>query len=478
MEAQSTDEKPVILINPHPDAPKEDSGYIPTTEDYTKFWHPYGLGLIASHMRERGCEGRIIIADQAIQTRDEIDNTILEHASEGSIIGISPTIASGNEAERLAKLGQEKGARIFYGGLNATLRDNFILKNQSMVEAIIRGDGEEAFWQIANGKDPSQVLGITYRDNDGQVRQNPLGTLPFDSEREKQLATWTDMNYEEFFPLNTLQAYTDNYVKKFGGNPDEHVFTFMSQRGCFYNVQTKGCRTCSRIDNGIRSDHPQDVWRRLREIYNRGGRRILSVESEFAGDKKYFDDLIAAMPPDMKGKLKFDFIFNRAGISDDLAEKLKNIGVQKILLGLESEDQTILRNMRKGSSHKKHLRTLETLERVGIRTILSYIVGSKGESIETLNNTKRGLQKILERFGPDIIDDVTLFHYFPLPGAEFYDELMQKPEMHEKYGSTDKYNPEIERDWVQHFCPGVSWDDLVSWKKETETMVQEYLFRR
>ena len=88
------------------------------------------------------------------------------------------------------------------------------------------------------------------------------------------------------------------------------------------------------------------------------------------------------------------------------------------------------------------------------------------------------MQKILERFGPDIIDDVTLFHYFPLPGAEFYDELMQKPEMHEKYGSTDKYNPEIERDWVQHFCPGVSWDDLVSWKKETETMVQEYLFRR
>ncbi len=465
----------VVLINPHADG--IEGGYEPTTKNYTDYWHPYGLGLMASHMRAQGSEGNITVLDKAVMTRETLRDRL--RAISPTLIGISPTISSYNdETLALAEIGQEMGAEIYLGGSYATKLAPLILRNQKRVNGIIQGDGEGSFLQLAQGEDLRTVGGLVYRDESGEIVSNPLGPIPIDFSTGRQKATWTDMNYD-FIP--DLGAYTRNFVDQYGGIPEDHVFTFMNQRGCYFNAQSGGCRTCSRQDEGMRVDPPVDAWRRLNHVHKLGGRKILQVESDFLGDRKYFEAFYQAMPPEMQGKLDFEFMFARANwINDEMAQKLKDLQVKIILLGLESGDSRVLKTMRKGSTPQVYEKALSALQKAGrtTKTILSYIVGSKGDNRESLTNTLQHFEILCQKYG-DVIADATFFEYIPLPGAEFYDDdFLSIPEMRKKYGNEDKFRPEIIQDGVKHLCPEISWEELQEFKARMEAVADQYLRSR
>ncbi|MCX5753162.1 MAG: radical SAM protein [Candidatus Krumholzibacteria bacterium] len=86
-------------------------------------------------------------------------------------------------------------------------------------------------------------------------------------------------------------------------------------------------------------------------------------------------------------KIPWHAFFRTDAISGENAELLAESGCFNALLGIESGDDTVLRNMNKRATREQNLKAVEHLNRHGISTISTMIVGFPGETTESVDST-------------------------------------------------------------------------------------------
>jgi radical SAM superfamily enzyme YgiQ (UPF0313 family) len=111
---------------------------------------------------------------------------------------------------------------------------------------------------------------------------------------------------------------------------------------------------------------------------------------------------------------------------------LKEAGCREISFGIESGSDYILKQVNKGTTAKMNYDTIVTAKRAGLLTKAFLVVGFPGETQETIDDTKR----FMDKADPD---KFTLFQFVPLPGCDVY----RNPA---KYGVTS-----MNKDWDQFF---------------------------
>ncbi len=74
-------------------------------------------------------------------------------------------------------------------------------------------------------------------------------------------------------------------------------------------------------------------------------------------------------------------------VTSETAELMHKSGCKECLLGIESGDPDILRDMNKGSSPEKILNAVNLLNKLGINTQSTVVIGFPGETDKTINNT-------------------------------------------------------------------------------------------
>ena len=92
---------------------------------------------------------------------------------------------------------------------------------------------------------------------------------------------------------------------------------------------------------------------------------------------------------------------------------MRDSGCKEIIYGIESYSQKILNNLHKGTTVKQNLDAMKLTKKMGIQTKAGIIVGSPGETRETIEETKKGLREC----APDYWN-VSVFT--PYPGCEVY----------------------------------------------------------
>ena len=102
-------------------------------------------------------------------------------------------------------------------------------------------------------------------------------------------------------------------------------------------------------------------------------------------------------------------------IDDETALMMKKSGCQAVYLGIESANNSILKNMQKKSTKEKYLSGIATLKKYGITTMAAFVIGFPGETTATIEENIT----FIESSG---LDFYTLKEFFYMENTPIHEE--------------------------------------------------------
>lgn len=139
------------------------------------------------------------------------------------------------------------------------------------------------------------------------------------------------------------------------------------------------------------------VEKEMSQLHDAGVKQIFFVDDTFNVPLPRFKKLLTMM-------IERDFGFEwysyfRCGNADDKTfELMEKSGCKGVLLGIESGDQTILRNMNKAVKVERYKYGIQKLKEHGIISYVSIIIGFPGETWETALNTLNFIEETAPTF--------------------------------------------------------------------------------
>ena len=279
-------------------------------------------------------------------------------------------------------------------GPHVTIQPEQCLKASRVIDFVVRKEFDYPVSEFASGKPLDQIAGISYLKN-GQVVHTPdrpsiedLDALPFAVDVYKR-----DLD---------IKNYNIPYLK--------HPYVaFYTSRGC-----PALCTFC--LWPQTMSGHP---WR-VRSIpnvveevrrcldYFPESKEIFFDDDTFPWAKDRTIDLCKALKP-----LKFTWSCNaRVTAGYETLKAMKEAGCRLLIVGFESGDAEILKNIKKGATVEQALEFMKHCKDLGIVVHGDFQVGLPGETPETIERTVQFAMEL----DPETIQ-VSISH--PYPGTEF-----------------------------------------------------------
>jgi anaerobic magnesium-protoporphyrin IX monomethyl ester cyclase len=301
-----------------------------------------------------------------------------------------------------------------YGGVYPTFHAEEILLQEEGIDIIVRGEGEavalDVVQTIDSGKPLRDVQGIAYRA-EGQPKltsaRPPIQNLDAFRIGWEMIKNWDD--YQCF---GMGRAAVSQFSR---GCP--HTCTFCGQQEFWQEWRyrdpvkvadeiewlhrTHGVRFISLADENPTTNKP--VWRHFLEEL---AARDISVH--------FF---ISIRTPDI--------------VRDaDILHLYKKAGIQYILLGVESVDPEVLKDIKKGSTTRQDLEACRLLREHGIFSIVAHVVGLQEESWKTFRMAMRQLAYYNGDF-------VNVTHVTPHSWTEFAQQAKDRPIIQPEVGKWD-----------------------------------------
>ncbi len=302
--------------------------------------------------------------------------------------------------------------------------------------------------EIAEGRDLSKVLGITYRDANGEHIRNPdrpmienMDELPFVSEVYNR-----DLTIENYF----IGYLEHPYVSFYTGRGCRSKCTF-----CLWPQTVGGHR--------YRVRSPENVVEEVAYIK----REMPHVKEVF-----FDDDTFTDFKPRVEeiarglGKLGVTWSCNaKANVPYETLKIMKENGLRLLLVGYESGNDQILHNIKKGLRTDIAREFTKNCRKLGITVHGTFILGLPGETRDTIRETIDFAREI----NPHTIQ-VSLAA--PYPGTRLYDQAMEN-------GWFDTNDPEalVNDDGVQIAPISYPHLDKEEIYESVETFYKQFYFR-
>ncbi len=373
----------VALINP------------PQSAKYSQ--PPMGLAIIAAVLERLGYKVAVVDAN-ALKLKPE---DIVPYVIDADIIGLTamtPTINAAISIAHQLKLANPD-LTIILGGAHATLLPNETLFSAPEIDVVVRGEGEETIIDLLRALENKQPLGdvpgISYR-KDGEVVSNPARSTTIDLDSLPFLA----------YHLLPWQRYKPH-------PPHGRAFPFaaiITSRGCPYR-----CSYCSKpiFGNKFRGQSPERVVEEVAYYQDKFGIKELAFYDDvFTLNKKRAYAIADGI---MKRGLKIHWTCEtRVNLVDkELLRHMKQAGCYAIAYGIESASQEILNILNKDITLEQVEEAVGKTQEVGLQTIGYFMIGSPGESPETISQTIQFAKKLKLDFAQFAITT-------PFPGTELY----------------------------------------------------------
>lgn len=170
---------------------------------------------------------------------------------------------------------------------------------------------------------------------------------------------------------------------------------------------------------------------------------------------------------------------------DEQAEAMYRAGFRWLLTGFESGDERILKNIKKMAKREDNTRAVEIAKRHNLKVKALMSIGHAGESVETIENTKKWLLEV----EPEEFDCTIITTY---PGSPYFDDAIKQDDIYvytsditgdKLYQSNIDYLTELDYYkgdpnggyisyvWTDHLKP----QELVTARNELEKEVREKL---
>jgi anaerobic magnesium-protoporphyrin IX monomethyl ester cyclase len=297
-------------------------------------------------------------------------------------------------------------------GSHVTYFDREIIAENPAVDAVLRGEFEYTAADLAraldnggaslpgSGHSLSGVLGLTYRDADGDPRRNPDRPL--------------------FEPLDQMPFPARHIIKgngyRAGIYSGGYPTAMISSRGCPYR-----CTFCLWPDtmygHKFRARSAENVVDEIEQaVHTYGHDEIYFDDDTFTIDRQRVMDITRLMRERGVDKEAEWIAQCRVDTVDrEMLEAMKAANCGYILFGVESGSSQMLKKMKKGITPDKVRAAFKLTREVGIKTQAFFLFGIPGETQETIRETIG--------FAKELGASSTQFAVaIPHPGTALYEE--------------------------------------------------------
>ena len=384
----------ILFVNPDLGGPYKDSSiYMP----------PIGLLYVATVARDAGHEVRVI--DVAVDGSPS-DAQI----ADADLVGIGCLSSQFNYALGLAERAKAAGKIVVMGGPHPTFQAEEILST-GLADYIVRAEGEYKFRELAaaieqNGRrlDPSNILGISWRDAEGHVRHNP--PRPF-------IENIDELPVPDRGLLN-IEAYKATKLEK-----THSATTLVTSRGCPFDCSfCVSTRMTGRRWRWRSAESVVDEVQMLRDRYGFTG--VFFVDDNLSVDIARIERLCSMM---IERKLGMRWwCMSRADTivrNERVVARMAQAGCGTIFLGLESASDDVLKTFNKKSTTDTGARAVRILHKHGIRSQGSFILGAPEEKIRDMRRTIEFAKRLNPKVGQFSL-------LTPFPGSALWDRLADR----------------------------------------------------
>lgn len=390
-----------------------------------------GLGYIASVLKNNGHHVRIYNADYLNEKnyanqieifenygnyknvlRDlqqpiwlEIRNVINDFSPD--VVGITALTGTYKSAENIAKIVKDLNSNItvLVGGVHPTLLPDETIKNECF-DYVVRGEGEQTFLELVNGKKKEDISGLTYRDNKGNIVHNPsrefiedLDELPFPA--------------RELY-LNEVEGMDYGYI--------------MTARGCPFECTYCASKKIWNRKTRFRSE--KNVIDEIKHVYTTFGvRSFYFIDDTFTLNQSRAKRICQMI---IDNGLDIDWICDTRvdTLDGDLLQLMKKAGCTRVKIGVESGSERILKKIKKRITKDQIRRAVSLIKEAGIDFTIYLMIGfpteTDSEALETIEFARELDPKYY-----------SLSILAPYPGTEVYDDVIRSgvrlPKQHWEY---------------------------------------------
>jgi len=321
---------------------------------------PLGLMYLASTLREEGHTPKIV--EGTCQTvKEQVEKLTIKHFPD--FIGITCMTSQYHEIIKMRDYFHKYNFPIIYGGPHASILPKTLFSQKPhFIDFAVVGEGEKTILNIMDDLYNCRVWPLKDQVILGEVINN-LDTLPFPAR---------DLIHKKYF---------------------RHKRTsILASRGCPFN--------CSFCQPTLRKIFGSKVRRRtvgniVEEMLHCNQLYGLSTfeffDDTFTSDKtwvyKFCDEV-------EKFYFKFEVLSRVDMVNTEMLKRMKDAGLKRISLGIESGSQKVLNMYGKGTTVQQNLDAVKTCNRLGIKVHGFFMVGALNETETTLEATKQFLQKV------------------------------------------------------------------------------------
>jgi hopanoid biosynthesis associated radical SAM protein HpnJ len=409
----------------------------PAAREIESYWYPvwicYPAGMLADSKVVDAPPHKISI-EQTVAMAKDFELLVLFTSSPGFDVDI-----------RIAEMMKDSNAKlkVAFVGPPVTIEPEKALEH-SVIDFVVRREFDYQIADYAKGKPLEELPGVSFRKN-GSVVHNPEGGV---IENLDELP-WVTKVYKRDLDVT-------RYNVPFLLNP---FISFYTTRGCpamctfcLWPQTHSGHRWRVRSSDDVAREvrYALDVFPQVKEIF--------FDDDTFNYQKARTLDLCSKLKP-----LKFTWSCTSRVTTDyETLKAMKDSGCRLLIVGYESGDQQILKNIKKGATIEMAERFTANCKKLGLVIHGDFIIGLPGETRQTIRKTI----DFAKRMDPETIQ-VSLGHAFP--GTEFH-EYAQKNALVSIEGMADEGG---------HQLPNVSYSGLSKGElmNAVERFYDEYYFR-
>jgi hopanoid biosynthesis associated radical SAM protein HpnJ len=411
----------------------------PATREIESYWYPVWLAYPAGMLegaRLLDAPPHHISAEQTIEIAKAYEFLVLFTSTPGfpGDIGLAKAIKAARP-----------GIKIAFVGPHVSVLPEKSLRDCPAIDFIVRKEFDYAVVDYAKGKALEEIAGVSFL-KDGKIVHNPdapqiqnLDVLPHVTDVYKR-----DLDVKRYNVPFLLHPYVSLYTTR--GCPAQCTFCLWPQ-----TLSGHPWRKRSTDDVASEMSEVKQYWPDVKEFF--------FDDDTFNIQKARTVELCAKLKP-----LGLTWSCTSRVTTDyETLKAMKEAGCRLLIVGYESGDQQILKNIKKGATVERALQFTKDCHKLGLVIHGDFIMGLPGETHETINNTI----KFAKELDVETIQ-VSVAHAYP--GTELYDYAVKNGFMVADNKMVDEGGHQLAH--IQY--PGLPADEILS---AVHRFYDEYYFR-
>ena len=364
----------------------------PATREIASFWYPvwlaYPSGMLPGSRLLDAPPAKVSKAE-TIKISSEYDFVVLFTSN----VGFNADVGIARQMKEA-----KPDLKIAFVGPDVQTRPAECLRASHDIDFVVRGEFDHPVVEFAQGKPLADIAGASYW-KDGEIIHNPsrpametaaLDKLPFATEVYKR-----DLKIENYNIPFLLHPYVSFYTSR--GCPALCTF-------CHWPQTLSGHAWRVRSTDNVVAEFTQAM-----KLFPRA-KEFFFDDDTFNIRKDRVLDVCSKLKP-----LGFHWSANARTHTDyDTLKGMANAGCRLLIVGFESGDAQILKNIKKGTTPEMGLNFMRNCKKVGITVHADFIIGLPGETKETIAKTIDYAKEL----DADTVQ-VSVAHAYP--GTELYE---------------------------------------------------------